>query len=142
MMIKSRMGNALALAVAALVLGGCASSGMMAAGNVTNVDLAANDYRVVATDVGGEATAHYVIGVSAPYWFQMSVLAIARVGGSEFLYRDALQDLWRNFESEHGSTDGRSLALANLRYDFDALNLLVYTRPRVSVRADVIEFTR
>lgn len=140
--MKSRIGNALAVAVAALALGGCASSGMMAAGNVTNVDLGGSDYRIVATDVGGEASAHYLIGISAPYWFQMSAVALARVGGSEFLYRDALQDLWRNFESEHGSTDGRSLALVNLRYDFEALNLLVYTRPTVSVRADVIEFTR
>lgn len=140
--MKSRIGNTFVVAAVALVLGGCASTGMMAAGNVTNVDLGGSDYRIVATDIGGEATAHYLIGVSAPYWFQMSAVAIARVGGSEFLYRDALRDLWRNFETEHGSTDGRSLALANLRYDFEALNLLVYTRPTVSVRADVIEFTR
>lgn len=140
--MRSKTAGALAVAASVLVLGGCASSGMMAAGNLTNVDLGDGDYRVVATDVGGEATAHYVLGISAPYWFQTVAVAVARVGGSEFLYRAALADLWRNFEAEHGSVEGRSLALVNLRFDFEALNLLVYTRPTVSVRADVVEFTR
>jgi hypothetical protein len=31
--------------------------------------------------------------------------------------------------------------LVNLRYDTDALNLLFYTKPTVSIVADVIEFT-
>ena len=38
------------------------------------------------------------------------------------------------------SWTNRTLALVNIRFDSDALNLLVYTRPRISVRADVVEF--
>jgi hypothetical protein len=37
--------------------------------------------------------------------------------------------------------EGERLALVNVRYDVSALNLLLYTQPTVTVRADVVEFT-
>jgi hypothetical protein len=57
------------------------------------------------------------------------------------LYKEALEDLWINYEKDHGATNGKRLALANIRYDTDILNLLIYTKVMVGVRADVIEFT-
>jgi hypothetical protein len=71
----------------------------------------------------------------------MGTLALARVQGEGALYRQALQNLWANFRAEHGDVEGRDLALVNVRFDGDALNLILYTRPTVSVRADVVEFT-
>ena len=57
------------------------------------------------------------------------------------IYGDALKNLWDNFRKKHGETKNRDLALVNVRYDTEALNLLVYTKPTVAVRADVVEFT-
>jgi hypothetical protein len=123
-----------------VVLSACASSGSLTAGNLTNVELSGANFRVVATDVGGQASAGYIIGITAPQGSRMQTVAVARVEGTGQLYREALEDLWANFRAEHGATEGRSLALANVRFDSDALNLFVYTASRVSVRADVIEF--
>lgn len=135
--------SALTLATSlVLLLGGCASSGIMTSSNITSVDLGSADYEIVATGVAGSATAHYILGVSAPYWFQAQAVAVARVGGSQFLYQDALQDLWNTFEEAHGPVEGRRLALINVRQDFDGLNLVLYTRPTLSITADVVEFSR
>jgi hypothetical protein len=68
------------------------------------------------------------------------VIGIARVSGDRNLYQTAMDNLWENFESRHGRAEGRNLALVNLRYDVDALNLFFYTRPRLNIQADVIEF--
>lgn len=129
-----------ALALSALLASGCASTGVVNASHLTNVQLTEGNYRVVAIGVSGEASASYLVGVSAAVGTEMSTLALARIGGSGALYEEALADLWANFEAEHGPAEGRALALTNVRYDSDALNLVVYTRPHVGVRADVVEF--
>lgn len=51
-----------------------------------------------------------------------------------------MNDLWRSFRDEHAEAGGRALALANVNFDADALNLLLVTRQTVTVRADVVEF--
>lgn len=126
---------------AATVLTGCASTGAFNTLNTTDVTLAGGNYEVVATNVQGEASAGHLFGVSASFTRQLQTVSLVRIAGSGQLYGDALKDLWSNFEKQHGEAEGRTLALANVRYDIDALNLLVYTRPMVSVRADVVEFT-
>lgn len=123
---------------------GCVSTGSFPSANVTNVELSEANYEIVATDVSGEASAGYILGFSAGFGVgsQMSTLALARVEGDGDLYRQAIQNLWANFRAEHGDVEGRDLALVNVRFDGDALNLfLLYSRPTVSIRADVIEFT-
>jgi hypothetical protein len=131
----------LIVAALALTTTGCVTTGSFPAANVTNVELSESNYEIVATDVAGEASAGYLLGVSAGAGFQMGTLALARVQGEGALYRQALQNLWANFRAEHGDVEGRDLALVNVRFDGDALNLILYTRPTVSVRADVVEFT-
>ncbi len=56
------------------------------------------------------------------------------------LYAEALENLWSNFEAENGTVRDQSMALINIRYDTDILNLLVYSQLKITVRADVIEF--
>lgn len=125
----------------ALLLTGCASSGTFFSLNQTVVELSEENYEIVATDVGGEATAGYVLGVSSSFYGHMSAFAVARVSGSGMLYQEALADLWASFAEEYGEVEGQELALVNVRYDSDALNLILYTAPTVSVRADVVRFT-
>jgi len=131
-----------AILVAGLVSGltGCAQSGMFLAGNVTNVQLGQSDYKVVATDLSGTAQAAYLLGLTLPGGMVNNTLALARIQGTGMLYKEALADLWANFEKEHGPVAGRKLALVNVRYDGDNINLLVYCRPKLSIRADVVEF--
>ncbi len=130
-----------ALLLAAVVgLTGCAQTGMFAAAQVTSVELGEPNYRVIATNVTGSAEAGYLLGISIPSGMMSTTLALARIEGTGMLYREALAALWANFEAAHGSIAGRRLALVNIRYDADNLNLLLYTRPRLSIRADVVEF--
>lgn len=130
-----------ALLLASMMIMGCATTGAFNAANVTDVQLSEANYEVVATNVRGKASAGYLIGVSGGIYRQMKTAALVRVSGSGMLYGEALENLWENFREEYGETDGRELALVNVRYDTDALNLFVYTSPTVSVRADVVEFT-
>lgn len=113
---------------------------MFPSAHLTEVHLAEGNFTVVATNVSGEAEAGYVIGLSGALYTEMRTIALARVSGTGQLYAEAIQDLWRNFEAANGPVAGRRLALVNVRFDSDALNLLIYTRPRVFVRADVVEF--
>lgn len=130
----------IATLLAALPLAACASTGMFPTANLTSVELAEGNFRVLATDVGGESSAAYILGFSSSVGPDLRTVAVARIEGEGFLAREALADLWANFEATHGVVENRSLALVNVRFDTDVLNLLLYVRPRMSVRADVVEF--
>ncbi len=127
------------LALSTLV--GCMSSGRFTATNLTNVELSQNNFRIVATNVYGEASAGYLLGLSGASGGEMQTFALIPLGGKRLLYKAALENLWKSFEETHGKITERSLALVNVRFDADGLNVLgIYTRPKISVRADVIEF--
>jgi hypothetical protein len=121
---------------------GCVTTGSFPSANVTNVELSEDNFEIVATDVSGEASAGYILGLSGGFGLtsQTSTLALARVSGEGALYREAIRNLWDNFRAEYGDVEGRNLALVNVRFDSDALNLILYTQPKVSIRADVVEF--
>lgn len=123
------------------VLGGCSQTGMFVAGNLTTVELSEPNYRVVAVGVSGEAKAGYLLGVSFANGPQAGSLALARIAGTGQLYKEALENLWQDFEKTHGPVAGRRLALINIRYDADSRNLLFYTDTKLGVRADVVEFS-
>ena len=124
-----------------LIVSGCGSTGAFNTGNLTEVQLSENNYEVIATNVKGEASAGYILGLSTGAGNQqIQTLAVARVSGSNSLVGDAVENLWENFRTEYGEVEGRQLALINVRFDTDALNLILYTKPTISVRADVREF--
>jgi len=113
---------------------------MFLALNQTQVQLSNPNYRIVATNVQGEAKAGYLFGVSYSSGAAAQTAALARVSGTGSIYKEALENLWENYERKHGSVEGKKLALVNVRYDSDILNLLIYTEVRIIVRADIIEF--
>ena len=125
----------------AAMFAGCASTGMFTASNLTEVQLQKDNFIIVARNVSGEAEAGYIFGSSFSIGMMTNTVAVLRVSGTGMLYKEALEDLWKNYEAVHGPVEGKKLALVNVRYDADALNLFVYTRPKVMVRADVVEFT-
>ena len=129
------------LSVVLTMLVGCASTGRFSSTNLTNVELSKSNFHVIATNVYGEASAEYLLGFSVAQGGEMQTIALIPLGGDRLLYKVALENLWRNFEQTHGNIKGRSLALVNVRFDADAMNVLgLYTGPKISVRADVIEF--
>lgn len=128
------------LLFAALLLTGCSNMGAFLSANQTIVNLNEGNYTIAATNVTGESDAGYLLGVSYSTGTTASTLALARVSGTGKLYAEALEDLWANFEAENDPVEGQRFALANIRYDSDILNLIVYTKLSITVRADVIVF--
>ena len=129
-----------AVVTLSIAASGCSSAGMFTAGNLTEVQLQKGNYKIVARGVSGEASAAYLLGVSWSMGMMANTLALVRVEGTGMLYKEALDNLWANYQTVHGPAEGKRLALINIHYDSDALNLCVYTRSKVMVRADVIEF--
>lgn len=124
----------------ALTVTGCTSSGAFLSVNQTNVELGEGNYSLTATGVSGQAEADYIIGLSYSSGFMANTIALARVSGSDKLYADALDNLWQSYESNHGAISDKKLALTNVRYDADIVNLILYTKVKITVRADIVEF--
>lgn len=129
------------IALASSVLTGCSNTGLHASTSVTQVQLAKANYKIVATSVSGKAQAEYLFGASFGVGMYNQAFALIPLTKDRALYKLALADLWKNFEEKNGSPAGRNLALINFRYDSEATNLFFYTRPRLTLVADVIEFT-
>jgi hypothetical protein len=119
---------------------GCFNSGMFLSANVTDVRLSEANYDIIATNITGSSRAGYILGLSAGPGAQVSTMAIARVSGTGMLYQEALENLWENYEKDHGHREGQKIALVNVHYDTDILNLIIYTEVKLFIRADVVEF--
>lgn len=129
------------LAIAgAFLASGCTSTGAYLSGNQTIVELSEGNYTIAGTNVSGESESAYVLGLSYSTGIMSTTFAVARVEGTGMIYAEALDNLWQNFERDYGMSANQKLALANVRYDTDILNLFFYTKIKVIVRADVIEF--
>jgi hypothetical protein len=133
--------SVLGMALSTMLFSGCANSGLLASANITTVELSKGNYKIVATSISGQASAQYILGASLGMGIYLQTFALIPLTPDRQLYKIAMQDLWKNFETKYGSPVGRKLALVNIRYDSEALNLLVFTEPRVTIIADVIEFT-
>jgi len=123
-----------------ILLMNCSNNGMFVGINSTNVELSGANYEIVATNIVGTSEAGYLLGFSWSMGSVAQTLALARVNGTGMLYKEALEDLWKQYEAEHGSVQGKKVAMANVRYDSEILNLLLYSAVKVFVRADIIEF--
>ena len=128
------------LTAAVFLTTGCMSNGMFMSMNQTNVMLSKPNYEIVAANVKGEASAGYLIGLSYGMGPAAGTIALIRIQGDGLIYDQAIKNLWDNYKEKHGSIEGKKLALTNVRYDSDNLNLLVYTKASISVRADIVEF--
>ena len=153
-----------------LFVTGCSSTGLLNSGHLTNVELGKKNYKVVATGVSGHSRVGNVFGMSLGLGIASTSQGIIPVGDprlkAEFKllrkkpgisaeetnrlakvkrarfnpYEAALDDLWKNFEAQHGAAAGRALALTNVRFDNRDLNLFYYSHTNLTVTADVIEF--
>ncbi|ELR71897.1 hypothetical protein C900_02136 [Fulvivirga imtechensis AK7] len=107
---------------------------------MTNVELREPNFKIVATNVSGEASSGAVFGVSYGLGMATTQVALIPLSNNRLLYKTAMQNLWNNFESANGKPVDRKLALVNVRYDSESLNLFFYTKVTTVVVADVVEF--
>ena len=119
---------------------GCASTGLTISSHLTNVQLTNPNFRLVATNVSGEASSKALLGVSYSIGPGSGQLALIPLGENRQLYGTAMKNLWSKFESSNGPVANRKLALVNMRYDAESLNLFLYTKVTTVIVADVVEF--
>ncbi len=125
-----------------VILSGCGSMGAFRADNLTNVELSQANFNIVARNVQGSAMQGYLFGISAAQGSGVGTFGLVRVSGVEKPYDTAVKDLWKNFQEQYGSMEGKKLALVNIRQDTEVLNTFVYTEARYFITADVVEFIK
>jgi hypothetical protein len=128
------------LAGSSVYLGSCASSGFTASSHLTNVQLGDPDFRIVATNISGQASSEALLGFSLGLGFGASQVALIPLNKDRLLYGTAMKNLWDKFQADNGPVGNRRLALINMRFDSESLNLGVYTKMTTVVVADVVEF--
>ena len=112
------------LVAGSLLNSGCVEgTGRFNQSNETRVGLDGNNYRMVKAGVRGESTGFTLLGI------------IPLVMPS---YADAKASLYANTGE---NLTGRSIALANQTEDKSGINLLIFQIPKVTITADVVEFT-
>jgi hypothetical protein len=113
----------LASCFAALFIAACSSTGSMQQSTGTAVSLKGNNYKVVKAGAKGESSGFYLLGI------------IPLVSPN---YADAKANL---YFSSGELLEGRSIALANQTQDNSTVYLILFSVPRITVTADIIEFT-
>lgn len=139
-MLMKKMISILSAFSVLILMNSCASSGLSASSHVTNVQLKNANFKVIAINVTGEASAEAVLGVSYGVGLAATQLSLIPLTDERMLYKNAIQDLWADFETKNGPVANRRLALVNVRYDSESLNLFVYTKVTTGIVADVVEF--
>ncbi len=105
-----------------MLLVGCSSTGSMPQSTGTNVSLAGNNYKVLKAGAKGTSSGFYLLGI------------IPIVSPD---YAEAKADL---YESVGVSLEGRAIALANQTQDRSFLYLILFSIPKITVTADIVEF--
>jgi len=114
-----------ALTVLALLAAGCPSHVPAASPYTykTKVDLSGSNYRVVKSNV---------VGTSSGFSLLLGIIPV-----SDPSYIEALSDLYE----KAGNPQGKAYALANVSQEESTTQLILFSLPRITIRADIIEFT-
>jgi hypothetical protein len=106
------------------ILTGCSSEGMMKGGHTdTQVSLAGKNYKVVQAGVMGHSSGFRLLGI-------ISIVSPNYASAKASLYKSVNEPL-----------TGRAVALVNQTEDKSSLYLILFSIPRVTITADLIEFT-
>ncbi len=114
----------LALAVVLFLCGCATTGGRMEQRTGTDVSLKENNFKVLKMGARGTSSGFRLFEI----WTLWSPS-----------YSSARQSL---YDSVGEKLEGRSIALANLSEDRSTIHLLLFSIPRLSVTADVVEFDR
>ena len=114
----------ISIAAAIAALSGCASIGNFK-GQATNtqVNLSSNNYKVVKTEIKGQSSGFFLLGL-IPF--------------KSPTHHEAKANLYQNISK---SLEGRSVAFANQTEDISSMYFILFSIPKITVTADLIEFT-
>jgi len=101
----------------------CTSTGNMSQSTGTSVSLQGNNYKVLKAGAKGESSG-------------FSLLGFIPIISPNFA--DAKSNL---YQSVNGSLEGKPVALANQTQDRSSLYLFLFSIPKLTITADVVEFT-
>jgi hypothetical protein len=110
------------VAVVGLLVAGCTSVGHMPQGTNTTVDLSRKNYRVVKANAVGESTGFSLFGV-IPFVSPR--------------HTKAMTDLYAKAQVKEGT----AFALTNVLQEESNIYLILFSLPKLSISADVVEFT-
>lgn len=99
---------------------GCSSVGTLPYGGTTKTDLTKKNFRMVKANARGQDSGFWLLGI-IPF--------------SSPTYADAMASLHEGVEME-----GKATALANVAKDKSTLYLILFSIPKITVTADIIEF--
>jgi hypothetical protein len=122
------------------IVSACGTGGAFQANHVTNVELSEPNFNIVARNVSGTAMQGYILGLSISQGSEVGSFGVVKVAGVDKPYDVAMKNLWKNYEEEYGTVEGKKLALVNIRHDSELLNTIVYTQAKYFITADVVEF--
>ncbi len=106
------------------MLTGCANVGEIKGGHTdTSVSLAGKNYKVVQAGVMGHSSGFRLLGI-------IPIVSPNYASAKASLYKSIKEPI-----------TGKAVALANETEDRSSLYLILFSIPRVTITADVIEFT-
>lgn len=104
---------------------GCGgSTGVMREQTSTGVSLSKDNYTIVKAGAKGESQGFYLFGI----------IPIVMPN-----YADAKADLYKNTNEK---LEGRSIALANQTQDHSTIYLILFSLPKITITADIVEFKK
>jgi len=109
--------------VSLAILTGCSSEGEFRQSTGTSVALAGNNYKIIKTGATGTSSGFRLLGI-------IPFASPTHSGAKASLY-----------ESIGIPLTGKSVALANETEDRSSLYLILFSIPKITVTADVVEFT-
>jgi hypothetical protein len=105
------------------LLAGCSSTGEFRQSTGTSVSLAGNNYKLIKAGAIGHSSGFRLLGL-------VPLASPTHAGAKAALYKSVGETL-----------TGRSVALANETEDRSTLYLILFSIPKITVTADVVEFT-
>ncbi|MDI1302669.1 MAG: hypothetical protein PSX71_12245 [bacterium] len=112
----------LIIMLSSLLMSACASTGSMPQSTGTDVSLRGNNYKVIKAGARGESMGFSLLGF------------IPIVSPN---YADAKSNL---YQAVGEPLEGRSIALANQTQDRSSIYLIIFSIPKITVTADIVEF--
>jgi hypothetical protein len=110
-------------AISLALLTGCSSEGEFRQSTGTSVALAGNNYKLIKAGASGHSSGFRLLGI-------LPITSPTHAGAKASLY-----------ESVGIPLTGKSIALANETEDRSSLYVILFSIPRITVTADVVEFT-
>lgn len=108
------------------------------------VELADDNYRVLATRISGEDTGFSLLPIAgtAANILTLGFFQSVIPGGIEFKSPSESNAIKQLYQKSGANQTGRATQLINMRKEIGGYNYLIFGRPKVRVTADLIEFTR